>query len=348
VSRRRHPATPKLLVFIAATAGMALVLSSIIGNISLRPTRSYTAIFTDALGMHPGNEVRLAGVVVGRVEEIELVDGRHAKVTFNVEDDVPVFRNAEVHARYADLVGNRYLALVERPSGAARMPEGGTFGRDQTRPALNLTVLFNGFQPLFKALSPKEVNKLSYEIIQTLQGEGGNLAMLMRDTAQLTQGLAEKDAVIGRVVRNLTAVLTTLDERDGKLTALIVRFRDLMRGLAGDKDTLNQALPDMAALLDAGGDLLRDVRAPLKDDIGHLGALSGKLAAHSGDLDRLLNTLPGKLATINRTASYGSWFNFYLCSADVRISLLGEAIQLNTPKVSANENDTVCAGRRPR
>lgn len=347
---KRFPSSAiKLGVFVAITALAGAVLASVVGNISLVPTRSYSAVFTDALGMYAGNDVRISGVVVGHVQSVELVDGRRAKVTFDVDREVPVFRDARIEARYADVVGNRYLAVVERPGDGARMPEDGTFGVEQTKPALNLTVLFNGFQPLFTALSPRDVNKFSYEIVQTLQGEGGTLAGLMRNTAQLTTTLANKDEVIGRVVENLTTILSTLDKRDRKLTKLIDQFRDLMVGLAGERETINTSLPKMATLLDASSGLLRDVRAPLKDDIKHLGSASAKLAATKGTLDDVLQALPGKLEAINRTASYGSWFHFYLCSADVRLSLLGGTVELNTPvSATANERDTVCEGTGPR
>lgn len=345
--RRRHPATAKLAIFFVATALIGTVLTSLVGNISLKPTHTYSAIFTDALRLTRGIDVRLAGVLVGHVRSVELVDGKHAKVTFDVFDDVPVFRDAEVHGRYADLMGNRYLALVQRPSSGGRMPAGGTFGLDRTRPALNLTALFNGFQPLFQALSPRDVNQLSHEIIQTLQGEGPSLAALMRDTAQLTRALADKDAVIGRVVDNLTTVLGTLDERDEKLTDLIVRFRDLMRGLAGDREVVDDALPGLAGLLATGGDLVADIRRPLSADIKHLGEVSSALAADSGELDAVLKELPGKLAGINRTASYGSWLNFYLCRLELRVTVLGEAIPLTSPAaLAADERDTVCGGMR--
>ena len=73
-------------------------------------------------------------------------------------------------------------------------------------------MLFNGFRPLFTALNPDDVNKLAYEIIQVLQGEGGTVASLLRRTASLTNTLADRDAVIGRVITNLNSVLATLAE----------------------------------------------------------------------------------------------------------------------------------------
>ena len=58
-------------------------------------------------------------------------------------------------------------------------------------------MLFNGFKPLFQALSPDDINQLSYEIVQVFQGEGGTLEGLLANTASVTNTLADRDEVIG-------------------------------------------------------------------------------------------------------------------------------------------------------
>ena len=96
--------------------------------------------------------------------------------------------------KYRNLVGERYIALTQDVGGATPLRDGATIGLDHTQSALDLTVLFNGFKPLFAALSPKDVNELSGEIISVLQGEGGNINSLLATTASLTSTLADRDA----------------------------------------------------------------------------------------------------------------------------------------------------------
>ena len=72
--------------------------------------------------------------------------------------------------KYRNLVGERYLALTQGVGDSAALEDGATIGLERTQSALDLTVLFNGFQPLFAALSPKDVNEFSAEIIAVLQG----------------------------------------------------------------------------------------------------------------------------------------------------------------------------------
>ena len=350
--RRFPPSAIKVAVFAVITFAMIGLLGTVIGNISFQARHHYSALFTDATAVEGGETVRLAGVPVGTVTSTEVVDSgdtRLAKVNFTVDQVLPVFTDAQLQLRYENLVGRRYLAIVERPSDGAKMPPGGTFPLSRTRPALNLTVLFNGFQPLFQALEPQQVNQLSYEIIQTLQGEGGTLRELLGHTASLTSTVADKDAVIGHVVDNLNAILTTVDQRDEGLTQLIDQFRDLMRGLADNRGTIEDSLPAIAELLGQTNDLVTEARSPLKADVRHLRSLAGQLADTQDVLNDKLHRLPTKLNTATRLASYGSWFSFYLCGLDARVSLFSEAIELNSPvSVQANERDTVCGLGGPR
>lgn len=337
----------KMLMVTVLTALLTGVLATLIGNVSFVPSRTFYALFTDATGVHKGDRVRLAGVEVGAVKGIELVDdgdGRLAKLEFTVEKSVPVYRDARLQLRYENIVGQRYLAIAETPDNDATMPDGGTFQTSQTTPALNLTELFNGFQPLFRALEPERLNTFSYQLVRALQGEAGSVQSLMRDTAQLTNTIADRDLVIGGVVDNLNTVLHTVGRRDQKLTALIVQFRNLMSGLAKDGDVISASLPSLAHLLSGTTELIAEVRPPLKSDIETLGELSGQLYDTRQTLDESLKRTPRKLRLLARTGSYGSWFNFYVCGLEIELMLLDGAVSLGTPSVSANERDTVCAG----
>lgn len=334
----------KVTAFAAVTVLLMGVLATLVGNISLVSSRTFYAVFTDATGVNKGDRVRLSGVEVGSISGIELMpDGDHelARLEFTVEDDVPVYEDATLVLRFENVVGQRYLAIEEDPDGD-RMPEGKTFPADQTTPALNLTELFNGFQPLFRALDPQRLNDFSYQLVRALQGEGGTIQGLMRDTAELTNALADRDQVIGSVIDNLNAVLGTVGSRDRQLTGLIVRFRDLMAGLADDSDVITASLPTLSQLLGSTAGLIADVRPPLRSNIGSLRVLAGQVSDTRGVLDASLKRLPFELRTLARTGSYGSWFNFYICGLQVDLTLLNGTVDLGGPSIASNERDTVC------
>jgi phospholipid/cholesterol/gamma-HCH transport system substrate-binding protein len=336
----------KVAVFAAVTVVLIGLLATLIGNISFTGTRTYYGRFTDATGVLHGDRVRVSGVEVGSVRDVRLVgsgDGRQqALVEFEVRDDVPMSQDASLELRFENIVGQRYLAVEQEPGGSPMRP-GGTYSADQTTPALNLTQLFNGFQPLLRALDADRTNKLSFQLVRAFQGEAADISDLLQHTASLTNTLADKDVVIGNVVRNLNDVLTTVDARDQELTALIVQFRNLMVGLSSDRETISVELPRLARLLGTSTDMLRGVRPGLSVSIRNLGRVARQLDLNRDVLEASLAEIPKKLQLMARTGSYGSWFNFYVCGAEVRLKVLGGVVYLGTPAVASNEADAVCA-----
>ena len=308
----------KLVIFGVVTVIATGLLAATIGNVRFGGTSEYRAVFSDVTGLLEGDDVRIAGVRVGSVEKIEIKDRTLARVTFSLDQEHSVFRSTKAAVRYRNLVGQRYIALLEGAGAQDRLPVGGTIPLARTSPALDLTELFNGFKPLFAALSPKDVNEFSYEIIQTLQGEGSSINSLLAHTASLTSTLADRDAVIGRTLDNLNAVLGTVDERDQKLSELIVQLQRFVSGLSEDREAIGASLSNIAGLADATAGLLEESRPALKTDIRELGEVAGNLDDNKRVVNQFLDRFPGKLNTITRTATYGSWFNFYLCEFSVK------------------------------
>ena len=190
--------------------------------------------------------------------------------------------------------------------------------RTMTRNALEA-----GFEPLFQGLDADSINKLSGEIIAALQGEGGSLDLLLSTLGDLTNTLADKDQLIGDVVDNLSSVLTTVGQRDTELSNLIIELRQFVSGLAQDRNTIGNAIDGINGLATSTAGLLTQVRAPLKKDITELTGLVGNLNNDSSDVTFFVQQLAPTIGALIRTASYGSWFNFYLCDLDGEVALPG-------------------------
>ena len=313
----------KLLIFILVTTLATSMLVLLIGNISFGATKDYKAVFTDATGVVKGDDVRIAGVKVGNVEDVEVVDRTRALVSFKVDADQRLTASTFAAIRYRNLVGQRYIALTQGVGGPSLLPEGATIPLQRTAPALDLTVLFNGFKPLFEALSPADVNKLSYEIVTVFQGEGGTLQSLLAHTASVTTTLANRDKVIGDLITNLNEVMTTVGKRDGELSNLLVRLRQFTSGLSQDREAILGSLDSISALAVQTSDLVTGIRPGLTTDVKQLRTVAGTLDRNKAEIDRALQVLPIKLTKVGRTATYGSWFNFYLCNFEGRVKLPG-------------------------
>jgi phospholipid/cholesterol/gamma-HCH transport system substrate-binding protein len=316
----------KLLIFIVVTTLATGVLVITIGNVTFGSSKTYRAEFVDATGVVKGDDVRIAGVKVGVVKEIEIVERTHAMVTFSVQDETPLSKATHAAIRYRNLVGQRYLSLTQEIGDSGTLPDGGTIPVAQTSPALDLTVLFNGFKPLFQALSPSDLNKLSYEIVQVFQGEGGTLEGLLSHTASVTSTLAARDQVIGSLIDNLDDVLDHIGDRDDQLVRLIKTFRTFVGGLKDDREAILGSLDQISALSVETADLVSGIREPFVEDIKQLRTFAGNLDRNKGEIDRVMQVLPIKLNKIGRTAIYGSWFNFYLCEFKGRVQLPGGTI----------------------
>jgi phospholipid/cholesterol/gamma-HCH transport system substrate-binding protein len=325
---RTFSATVKLLTFVVVTSLATTVLAITISNSRFADTRGYSAIFTDVAGLLKGDDVRVAGVRVGQVEDISLYQGKQARVTFSL-DKTGIFaaglpRSVLLQVRYRNLMGQRYVGLSEGPGAAGDfLPPGGTIPVTQTQPALDLTVLFNGFRPLFRALQPEDVNKLAFQIVQTLQGEGGTVTSLLAHVASLTNTLADRDQIIGRVIVNLNQVLGTVDQRSTQVSQLIAELQGFVSGVSGDRKAIFDSLGSINQLTGVTSGLLNEARPSLKTDIAQLNDLAKTLGDNGKTLDTTIKQIPPRLNALSRASAYGSWFNFYLCGFDARIALPG-------------------------
>jgi phospholipid/cholesterol/gamma-HCH transport system substrate-binding protein len=327
--RRRNMVTIsagiKLGVFTLVSVLVTGLLAVIMGNIGLGDSRKYEAIFSSASDLQKGDDVRVAGVNVGEVKKVEHYKRTMAKVTFGVDSGVEMTSASTAEIRFLNLIGDRYLALEEGrgADGAEPLPEGGTIPVENTSPSLDLTVLFNGFKPLFQALTPDQVNELSMNLVQVLQGEGGTVRGLLEHTASLTTTLADRDELIGDVVTNLSETLDTVNQRHEQLSSLVVELKDWMQDLAADRETIGSSLSNISELTVTVADLLRRGRPLLKKDIAALRGLAKLLNEpdQRADIVDLLDRMPEVMEDQTRTGTYGSWYQYYVCGVSMRVRL---------------------------
>jgi phospholipid/cholesterol/gamma-HCH transport system substrate-binding protein len=331
--------TIRLGIFVVITTIATALLAVTIGNISFNATTKYRAVFTDVVGLNKGDDIRIAGVRVGQVDKIAIYQDKYAMVTFSVDTDQSVDTTTRATLRYRNLVGNRYIALTEGVGGGTRMKKNGIIDKDRTAPALDLSVLFNGFKPLFTALTPADVNQFAFEVIKVLQGEGGTIESLLARTASLTSTLADSDQVIGDLITNLTSTLQIVSQRQQNFSQLLVNLQQFITGLSQDINPILNSLGSINSLNTKTAGLLQQTRVPLKADLDRLRTVATTLDDTQAIWVKTLQYMPEKLQTMTRTAQYGSWFNFFLCGFDGNVTLpIGTRIP-----VSYDNNSARCA-----
>ncbi|HCS57942.1 MAG TPA: MCE family protein [Gordonia polyisoprenivorans] len=326
----------KLITFAVITVIATSLLALTIANAGGDGDSKYSAVFDDAALLNKGDDVRIAGVRVGQVTDVAVYDQNKAMVKFNINrSSLP--QGAQLYIRYRNLTGLRYLA-VERGAGTsdATVAPGFTFGTDpnvrDTHPAVNLTELFNGFKPLFRQLSATDVNNLADQIIKIFQGEEGSISTLISSTSSLTNSLADRDKVIGELITNLTSVLNTVNRNDANFKSLLDNTEQLVTGLAAQRGSVGSAIASVSNLTTVTASILSQTRPSIQGDIAGLKSLADQINARNKDVNQILNNLPVKLQKIGRAATFGSWFQFYLCGIDV-VAGNGKSTLLTQPAV---------------
>jgi phospholipid/cholesterol/gamma-HCH transport system substrate-binding protein len=316
-------AAVKLGIFTIVSVLVTGLLAVIMGHLGFGARTEYKALFSSASELKKGDDVRVAGVSVGEVENVALAGRDHAVVTFKVDSAVPMTTASGAEVRYLNLVGDRYLALSQGTPGAPRLQPDATIPMSRTTPALNLTELFNGFQPLFQALTPKDVNDLALNLVRVLQGEGGTVQSLLAHTASLTNTLADRDQLIGEVVRNLSGTVQTVDAHHRQLEDLLVQLRGWLGHLATDRQTIGASVQNVSLLTDEVARLVSGVRPFAKEDIAQLRRVMAILnrPANQKLLSDTLPRLPTTLRRQARIGTFGSWYNYYLCDFTGRVIL---------------------------
>lgn len=324
IDRESISAMVKLGFFFAFTGLSTLILALTLSNGSFGDRNEYKAVFGDVTGMAKGDDVRIAGVAVGSVSKVEIMDRDKALVTFGVDSDVPLTANTNATIKFRNLVGQRYIALTQGAAGAKTvLKAGSTIPQVRTKDALDLNVLLNGFKPVFQALSPSDTNKFAYEIVQTLQGESGTVENLLARTSSLTNTLAGRDQLIGDVINNLSTVLDTVGSRDRELTDTIDTLQQFVTGLKDDRNAILDSVDGISDLTDETSDLLVQGRPALTEDIKQLNSLTKNLSSERNlaTVQNSIQILPIKLSKLGVLASSGSEFNFYLCQIKGSITI---------------------------
>lgn len=333
-------------VTIFAVVGVAIIalLAVQLSGTRFNDEDRYSAAFTDVSGLRSGDEVRAAGVRVGEVDDISLDDGV-PHVTFSVDKNVAMTDDIHAAVRYKNLIGDRFLELSKAGESTAPLPPGSTIPASRTSPALDLDSLLGGFRPLFQGLQPDQVNQLSRELITVLQGEGGTIQDLLAHIGGLTNGLADRDQVIGRVITNMNVVLGTVSRHDDDFSATLSRLQVLISGLAADRRVIGTSLDRIAAVTGSFTELLDQARPSLKSTVDQFGRTIANVDADKSELDRNLNDLVDFYTRASRIGAYGSFTNAYLCS--LQIKLTGpDGKTIYTPWIDSNSGSARCRDDR--
>jgi phospholipid/cholesterol/gamma-HCH transport system substrate-binding protein len=301
-------AVPRFVAFVAVSAAVTVWIGASIVGVELADRYDLRATFDDVAGLREGDDVRLAGLGVGQVSGIEVVDGR-AVVHFGVEEGLALPSDTEVAVRWRNLIGQRYLSLVPGTSSDT-LADGDELVH--TGDVVDLGDLVNQLSPLARAVDPADLNRILTTLVAAFEGNDTNFDGLVGDLASLSSVLADRDQLIGQMLDDFATVSDAVASRDGQIRSMVSNLAALSETFAGTEDLLGTAVTEFAGFAD-GADRLLSASA---DDLGGLlEQLSILTDTAVGDLDRIeaaITTLPAMLEALQPAINRGAFLRVNL------------------------------------
>ena len=303
----------KFGAFVVVCLAFTVYLAFTIGNISLtdplaRDYNTYRATFDDVTGLLPDDNVKIAGVVVGKVQSIGVVDGR-ALVKFTVKKSVTLGPETSASIRWRNLIGQRYVYVAPDPNPhpVTKLVNGEI---KSTTSTVDLGELFNRLGPIVTSLDSKQINDFLDTVSQALDGNQDKVGKAIDDLATLAKGLATRDQSLAHLVENLNTVAGTIANRDQQIRVMLDNLVLISSTFSANTQTLDTALQEF-------GTFSTNLRTILSNNSSEIDRLIDNLDLVATDvvspnlelLDHALKGIDEASRRIFLSARLGEWLN---------------------------------------
>lgn len=314
----------KFGLFVVLCMAFLLALATTIGNTTLGglvgrgpDTYSLSASFDDVTGLLEGDNVKIAGVRVGKVTGITTDEGQ-AVVTFQVDADTKVPEDSAASIRWRNLIGQRYLYL-EPGDSAVTIADGAHIDNESTTGVVNIGDLFNRLGPIVGAIDVGQVNEFLDSITMALSGNEESISQSLDDLAILVQGLGDRDEAIGSLIDNMAVVAETVANRDEQIETMLENLAALSQTFSDNTDLLETALVEIGQFNTDLSDVLAANRDEIDGILTNLDTTLGTIEANLEPLEVVLDGIDEQAAATFRSSSWGGFLN-----QDIRCVSVGD------------------------
>lgn len=270
---------------------------------------TYRAEFAEIGSLKGGNEVRVAGVPVGKVQTIEL-DGNKVMVTFKIDKDTQLGRETSASIGIRTLLGAQYLSL--QPSGSGDLAKDSTIPLSRTTAPYDVVQAFSDLSRTTDQLDQGELSKALDTLADVAAQTPEEFRGAIRGVSDLSRNLAARDQQINTLLRNLKKVTSVLNSRDDQLVTLFRDASTLFDAITARRDSIHALLVSTQQISTQLRALVGDVRAELRPTLNQLEAVTALLRRNEQSLDQALNVAPGFLRVFANALGTGPWFDTYI------------------------------------
>ncbi|MGW4349657.1 MCE family protein [Streptomyces sp. NPDC004690] len=278
---------------------------------------AYSADFSEAAGLDKGDEVRVAGVKVGKVTGVSL-DGDKVKVTFETKGAWIGDRTTAAIA-IKTLLGDKYLALD--PLGTARQDPGSRIPLDRTTSPYDVTQAFQDLGSTVDAIDTEQLAKSFETISQTFKDSPPDVRNAATGLSALSRTVSERDQELSRLLQGSQRFTKTLQNKKSSFETLIEDGGSLLGELQDRRDAIRALLTGSRALATQLSGLTEDNDRQLGPTLKALGRVTDVLDANRTQLDRTLALVGPYYRLVGNTLGNGRWFDTYLCGVVPRTYL---------------------------
>ncbi|MFE0025701.1 MCE family protein [Amycolatopsis sp. NPDC059021] len=306
--RERNPLT----IGVLGSLGLAAVLTVTLNWDNLPVVgggTTYAAEFSEAAGLQPDDEVRVAGIKVGEVTGVALADD-HVNVTFRVKG-AWVGDRTSAEIKIKTLLGRKFLAL--HPTGAGVQDPDRPIGRDRTVTPFDVTDAFNGLADTVGQIDTKQLADSFGSISDTFRNSPEHIRTALDGLTALSKTVSSRDNQIAELLANARRLTTTLANSNDDFEALVKDGNLLLTELNSRRDAIHELLTGAQRLAGELSGFVKDNKDQLGPALSQLGQVTDLLQKQNDNLSKSLELAGPYFRVVNNAAGNGRWVDGYLC-----------------------------------
>jgi phospholipid/cholesterol/gamma-HCH transport system substrate-binding protein len=270
---------------------------------------TYYASFAESGGLRPNDEVRIAGVRVGKVDSVELVDGE-VKVGFKVKTDSTFGDETSAAIKVKTLLGAMYLSL--EPAGDGQLEEESTIPVERTSSPFDVVDAFEGLAETSAEIDTDQLADSLTTLADLTRNTPQEFREALSGVSALSRTVASRDDELNSLLQNLERVSTVLNDRDQDIVSLMRDSDVLFRALVTRRDAVHDLLVSTSTLSTELTKIVSQSRADLKPALDHLENVLDVLNKNQDNIDNSLRLLEPFYRVFTNTLGTGPWFDTYI------------------------------------